>query len=96
MAQIALLGSEGVKYCTKEKSSLDHDANWMQHLAVAQCITLPWFMLWRHFARFNDTKSKKEGQEHDQSSIDMESQLNIKLKKEAGKIDSAMQKVKEL
>ena len=26
----------------------------------------------------------------------MESQLNIKLKKEAGKIDSAMQKVKEL
>lgn len=53
VAQIALLGSEGVKHCSSTKDALGYDANWMQSLAVAQLVAIPTFFFWRYFAKFS-------------------------------------------
>ena len=52
--QLALVGSEGAQHCMKKDKGLESDAQWMRSLAIAQLVTIPVFMLWRHFSIIKD------------------------------------------
>ena len=96
---MALLGSDGVQSCTESKSSLEHDAIWMQNLAISQLVTLPLFMLWRHFARFSETQKSERDSSDSQRYRDIESQnvksLQDKLREDAIKIEQMEKQLRE-
>ena len=60
VAQLALLGSDGVEFCRKDKPILAYDAGWMSSLAIAQLLFIPTFLVWRHFAVFSKDGDKPQ------------------------------------